>query len=411
MNFNRYWIFLGLLSGLLFGIATPFSKILLINLNSFQLAGLLYLGSGTVIVPTIIKKLYNNLNYNINKMDVNKNNAIDNENDNKNNKKNNKKDNKNENNEDNKNNKNKYKNINEKIIKEYLFNLGFGKNFLKILLIVIFGGILGPLFLMMGLSYNSASSTAVWLNMELVATAILGVIFFKDNLDKFAVIGLILTFSAGLVVSWNNSFGNLFSIIFIILACFSWGLDNQLTSIVDGVSPEFITFVKGIFGGGINLTIGLFLAHHILSIESIFFGIVLGIVSYGLSIVIFISSAQNLGATRSQILFSTAPFWGILFSLFIGEPITLNLIIASLLLIIAVLITNNLVHNHYHSHKKIEHIHLHSHDDNHHNHNHNIDNSESCDKSKNKKHSHMHHHNEKYHKHNHFPDLHHKHTH
>ena len=130
-----------------------------------------------------------------------------------------------------------------------------------------------------------------------------------------------------------------------------------------------------------------------------------------MSIVIFISSAQNLGATRSQILFSTAPFWGILFSLFIGEPITLNLIIASLLLIIAVLITNNLVHNHYHSHKKIEHIHLHSHDDNHHNHNHNIDNPECCDKSKNKKHSHMHHHNEKYHKHNHFPDLHHKHTH
>ncbi len=36
----------GLVSGLLFGMATPFSKILLMKLNSFQPAGLLYLGAG-----------------------------------------------------------------------------------------------------------------------------------------------------------------------------------------------------------------------------------------------------------------------------------------------------------------------------------------------------------------------------
>jgi len=38
-------ILIGLFSGLLFGIATPFSKIILSELNSFQLAGLLYLGA------------------------------------------------------------------------------------------------------------------------------------------------------------------------------------------------------------------------------------------------------------------------------------------------------------------------------------------------------------------------------
>lgn len=44
------------MSGLLFRIATTFSKILLYNLNSFQLSGLLYLGSEIVIIPTIIEK-------------------------------------------------------------------------------------------------------------------------------------------------------------------------------------------------------------------------------------------------------------------------------------------------------------------------------------------------------------------
>jgi drug/metabolite transporter (DMT)-like permease len=370
LNFKNYWVFLGLIAGLLFGIATPFSKLLLADLNSFQLSGLLYLGSGIVIIPSIIK----NFNNFYKAKDVVK---------------------------------------DENTSKKSFLEVKFDKNFIKILLIILFGGILGPLFLMIGLSHNSASSTAVWLNMELVATAILGLIFFKDNLDKFASIGLLLTFIAGLIVSWGNGFGDIFSIIFIILACFSWGLDNQLTSIVDGYSPEFITFVKGIFGGGVNLTIGMIIASQMISLNLIFYGIILGLVSYGLSIVFFVSSAQNLGATRSQILFATAPFWGIMFSIFIGEPLTFNLIIAIILLIVAVLITNNIVHNHKHYHNKVEHVHLHSHDDGHHVHKHDSNDFEiyNKDKDKNKKHTHTHVHNEKYHEHNHFPDLHHKHDH
>ncbi len=195
------------------------------------------------------------------------------------------------------------------------------------------------------------------------------------------------------------------------MACFSWGLDNQLTSIVDGYSPEFITFVKGIFGGGVNLTIGMIIASQMISLNLIFYGIILGVVSYGLSIVFFVSSAQNLGATRSQILFATAPFWGIMFSIFIGEPLTFNLIIAIILLIVAVLITNNIVHNHKHHHNKVEHLHLHSHDDGHHVHKHDSNEFEIYNKDKNKKHTHIHVHNEKHHEHNHFPDLHHKHDH
>jgi len=48
-------ILIGLFSGLLFGIATPFSKIILSELNSFQLAGLLYLGAALAFLPFVIK--------------------------------------------------------------------------------------------------------------------------------------------------------------------------------------------------------------------------------------------------------------------------------------------------------------------------------------------------------------------
>ena len=46
-------VLIGLFSGLLFGIATPFSKIILEELNSFQLAGLLYLGTALAFLPFI----------------------------------------------------------------------------------------------------------------------------------------------------------------------------------------------------------------------------------------------------------------------------------------------------------------------------------------------------------------------
>ena len=61
-------IIAGLLSGLLFGIATPFSKLLLTNLNTFQLAGLLYIGAGIAMIPAIlrtgsqIRLLFNKIN-------------------------------------------------------------------------------------------------------------------------------------------------------------------------------------------------------------------------------------------------------------------------------------------------------------------------------------------------------------
>lgn len=53
---KRFAIITGVLSGFLFGVATPFSKLLLSGLNSFQLAGLLYLGAALAMVPHTFKK-------------------------------------------------------------------------------------------------------------------------------------------------------------------------------------------------------------------------------------------------------------------------------------------------------------------------------------------------------------------
>ncbi len=340
-------ILIGLFSGLLFGIATPFSKIILSELNSFQLAGLLYLGAALAFLPFVIKNK-----------------------------------------------------------KTELSALRKSGRKLHLTGIIISGGILGPLFLMMGLKTANAMSVSVWLNMELVATAILGILIFKDHLDRYAILGIILTLVAGILVSLQEPVSGLISAGFIISACIFWGLDNHLSAIIDGVSARTITFIKGIIGGMTNLTIGLILMNGQIQLNYILPAISVGIFSYGISIVLYVYTAQNIGATRGQILFSTAPFWGIIAAwIFLGEPLSL-IILASLILLIAGVVFINLSsHSHNHYHKGVVHIHMHSHDDDHHDHAH------AGGKEKSLKHSHIHEHKEIDHAHKHYPDLHHRHEH
>jgi len=340
-------VFMGLAAGVLFGIATPISKIILEKMNSFQLAGLLYLGAAIAFLPYVLKHRKRELQW--------------------------------------------IKTTNQKK---------------AILGIVVFGGMLGPLFLMIGLKVAASSSVSIWLNMELVATAILGVIFFKDHLDKPAIIGVLLTIVAGVIVSLKDGLGSLLPASFVTLACFSWGIDNHLTAIVDGASPKMITFIKGLFAGSTNLLIGTMLTGEGFPFLYLGLALLVGIVSYGLSIVLYVSSAQQLGATRSQILFSTGPFWGILVAfLILGEPISAYSIVAMVLLALGIVFTNLLVHDHSHRHMVVTHVHLHYHDDGHHEHEHDTGIPSDL------KHSHLHTHEATDHTHKHYPDLHHRHEH
>lgn len=340
-------VLIGLFSGLLFGIATPFSKIILEELNSFQLAGLLYIGAALAFLPFIIK-----------------------------------------------NRNTEFAALRRSGKKKYLVG------------VIVFGGILGPFFLMAGLKAANAMSVSVWLNMELVATAIMGILIFKDHLDRYAIIGILLTLAAGILISFQESTSGIFSAFLIFIACIAWGLDNHLSAIIDGVSAQTITFVKGVFGGMTNLLIGLFLNQGQIQLHYIPLALLIGVFSYGISIVLFVYTAQNLGATRSQILFSTAPFWGIIAAwIFLHEPLNLIVLISFLLLATGIIFTNFATHGHPHYHKKIVHIHQHSHDDEHHNHNHEDDNDNSLN------HSHLHEHKEIKHTHKHYPDLHHRHEH
>jgi drug/metabolite transporter (DMT)-like permease len=340
-------IVIGLLAGILFGLATPFSKILLGSMNSFQLAGLLYLGAALVFLPYVGTHFRRETQL-----------------------------------------------------------LKTTHKTLKIVGVVLFGGLLGPVLLMMGLKSAQSASVSLWLNLELVATAILGAVFFKDHLDRTAIAGVALTILAGVLMSVHEGPGGILPAVLVMLACICWGIDNQLTAIIDGVSPQTITCIKGLVAGTVNLCIGFGSSNAKLEFVTIAGALVLGMISYGLSIVLYVSSAQQLGATRSQMVFSTGPFWGILAAyLILGDPVSLYSVLAIVLLAGGIGLTILGTHSHPHHHYAVTHIHSHLHDDNHHDHLHPSPIQPGV------RHTHIHAHPDTEHTHTHYPDLHHRHPH
>jgi hypothetical protein len=133
--------------------------------------------------------------------------------------------------------------------------------------------------------------------------------------------------------------------------------------------------------------------------------LLVGALSYGASIALYIVSAHELGVTRAQAVFASAPFVGAVLSFaFLGEPIGLAHASASLLLVASVAALFWSQHVHPHVHGELEHIHSHRHDDGHHFHVH-------PDLPRGTRHIHAHRHEPLAHSHPHWPDVHHRHEH
>jgi drug/metabolite transporter (DMT)-like permease len=342
---KSFSVFLAVISAALFGLATPVSKILLEDLNYFQLAGLLYLGAAAGLLPFLFK----GSKFKIRKIDR--------------------------------------------------------KNLTRILGAMVLGGFLGPVLLLVGLKMASASSVSLWLNLELAATALLGVAIFKDHLDLKGWLGVSGAAIAGVLITIHEGHSGALAGLFVALACICWGLDNHFTALIDAITPHQMTFLKGLFAGTFNFVVGISLAKSLPSLEIFGAAVGVGIFSYGISIVLYITAAQILGATRSQILFASAPFFGAFFSVvLLSETLSLIQIIAAIVLALSIFSIILGLHAHLHLHDERTHIHIHRHDDLHHIHGHPEEPGSSM-------HVHRHRHKKVKHVHAHYPDLHHRHDH
>lgn len=177
--------------------------------------------------------------------------------------------------------------------------------------------IAAPIFLLLGLKSTTAANASLLNNFEIVATAIIALIIFKEKISPRLWVGILfVTLSCSLlsfedISSMQFSYGSLF----ILLACICWGFENNCTRKISSKDPMQIVLLKGVFSGLGSIIIGLCIGERITVLWSIFAVLGVGFVAYGLSIFFYVYAQRFLGAARTSAYYAIAPFIGTILSL------------------------------------------------------------------------------------------------
>jgi drug/metabolite transporter (DMT)-like permease len=270
--------------------------------------------------------------------------------------------------------------------------------------IILFGGILGPVLLMLGLNRTDAASGSLLLNLEGLATMIIAWVVFRENVDRRLMLGALAIIIGAIVLSWDGKGISIDAGALLIAgACIAWAIDNNLTRKLSSADPVVIAMTKGLVAGIVNIGVAIERGAAVPAAADVGAAALLGFFAIGASLVLFILALRHLGTARTGAYFSLAPFVGVLIAVvFLGEPISAKLGIAATLMGFGLWMHLTEIHVHSHDHEFLEHEHSHVHDD-HHRHDHDGPVSEP--------HSHRHSHAPMRRRHAHFPDLHHRHGH
>jgi drug/metabolite transporter (DMT)-like permease len=274
---------------------------------------------------------------------------------------------------------------------------------------IVFGGVLGPVALMLGLQRTAGSTAALLLNLEAVLTALLAWVAFKENADRRVVTGMLAIVVGSVILSWPTGAateaGLGWGAGLIVLACLCWAIDNNLTRKVSASDALFIAGSKGLAAGCVNVSIAMSIGDAWPALTTTLGTMTVGFLGYGVSLVLFVLALRGLGAARTGAYFSVAPFIGAIVSLpLLGESVGAAFFLACGFMVLGVWLHLTERHDHEHTHDPMEHTHAHVHDE-HHQHVHDFA------WNMQEPHVHEHKHPAMTHKHPHYPDIHHRHVH
>ena len=334
-------------AALLFGAGTPLAKRLLQGIEPWTLAGLLYLGSGVGLTAWRVAT------------------------------------------------------------RAARVRMGLGET-LWLSMAVAFGGVLGPVLLMLGLARMHASAAALLLNAESVFTVLLAWIVFRENVDRRIALGMLAIVAGAVLLSGGGSAAwslhELAPSALVLGACLAWGIDNNVTRKVSLADATWVASIKGLVAGAVNLALARVVGAALPPPGLAGAALLVGLLAYGVSLSLFVVALRHLGAARTGAYFSVAPFFGALLAVASGDPVTLPLLLAAALMAVGVWLHLTERHEHLHVHEELEHEHAHVHDA-HHQHTHDVAVAAGVS------HSHRHRHEALVHSHVHAPDAHHRHEH
>ena len=272
------------------------------------------------------------------------------------------------------------------------------------------GGAIAPLLLMTGLAGMPAGPASLLLNAEGVLTALLAWAVFREHMGRRVALGMVAIALGAVLLSWPDEIQvlDLWPVLAILGSCLAWAVDNNLTRKISANDASWITAIKGLVAGSVNLLLAFSLGNQLPALPALAGAMGMGFLSYGVSLALYVVGLRHLGTARTGAYFSIAPFVGATLAVMSGETITWQLVAAGILMGAGVWLHLTERHHHEHSHETMSHDHEHIHDE-HHQHDH--PDQPDLVMTADLRHSHAHRHEALVHSHEHYPDTHHRHGH
>jgi drug/metabolite transporter (DMT)-like permease len=270
----------------------------------------------------------------------------------------------------------------------------------RLLLAVGLGGGVAPVLLVLALDRTPAGTVSLFLNLELVATALIARVMLHEHIGRRASTGIVVVVIGGVILAGTSQAGIAVGAVLVAATCICWGVDNAITASLDTYSPAQITVAKGLVAGSVNLVLGVTL-DGFSDAGLLIAALAVGAVGYGVSITMWITGARLVGAARGQVIFALAPFIGAVLAWPInGDKLTVTVVVAFIVSLVGVVIVGSAHHGHRHLHAAMVHAHPIDTSDPHHT-------PDAIEILSGTEHRHL----AIAHEHAHLPDIHHRHTH
>lgn len=274
-------VFSAVLAAALYAITVPFSKYIMPYVTPVMLAGLMYFGAGTGIGATML-----------------------------------------------------FRRASGKAQSEQLLE----KKDLPYVIAMVILDIAAPIFLMFGISLTASANVSLLNNFEIVATTAIAYLIFKEKISPRLTVGIILVVISSLILGFDGSEGFTINIgsVLVICASLCWGFENNCTRKISDKSSDEIVLIKGLFSGAGSIVVAIITGEHFPSLLPILIVLLVGFITYGLSIKFYIMAQASLGASKTSAFYSTAPFLGVGFSFIIlGEKPSLQFYIALAVMVLS----------------------------------------------------------------------------
>ena len=273
--------------------------------------------------------------------------------------------------------------------------------------VILTGGMLGPFLMLWGLERLSGVLTSLLLNLEAPFTVLIAILVFREHLVRLELAGvLVIVVGAGILMYRPGAIrGDVVGILAVLGACLCWAIDNNLSQRLSLRDPLVVTRMKTLGAGLGMLGLAALTSQQWPSFTILLAALLLGLVSYGISLLLDMRALRLLGAAREAGFFATAPFIGAMVAVpVLGERWDIQDATATALMMAGVALLLRGRHAHAHRHEEVEHDHSHQHEEHH-------DHVHEGGLVLQEPHAHAHRHLPLTHDHPHLSELHHRHDH